>query len=85
MPQLSAEVSGGAEGGKKRRQLWFHVGGAPGSVVVSAARPAVEHCGTLGGGAAWVLGAGRGVKRSASNLHILRYLLDIQGEMSIRI
>lgn len=47
MPQLSAEVSGGAEGGKKRRQLWFHVGGAPGSVVVSAARPAVEHCGTL--------------------------------------
>lgn len=48
MPQLSAEVSGGAEGGKKRRQLWFHVGGAPGSVVVSAARPAVEHCGTLG-------------------------------------
>lgn len=61
------------------------VGGAPGSVVVSAARPAVEHCGTLGGGAAWVLGPGRGVKRSASNLHILRYLLDIQGEMSIRI
>lgn len=47
MPQLSAEVSGRAEGGKKRRQLWFHVGGAPGSVVVSAARPAVEHCGTL--------------------------------------
>lgn len=40
---------------------------------------------TRRGGAAWVLGAGRGVKRSASNLHILRYLLDIQGEMSIRI
>lgn len=62
-------LSGGVSSQASRGTLWDTVG----------------HCGTLGGGAAWVLGAGRGAKRSASNLHILRYLLDIQGEMSIRI